>query len=184
MAQEIVHIDKNRTLRTLTPRLRSFLEIEETTMTVSDAVLGLASDGDLRTEAEAALPMLKEAAAPAGAQSMVDVMFPYQEPFNRTPRDRNQWKMFWSVYVEALEGVSVGALKAALAAFVKLPNSQFFPAPGPLLALCEREQMLIDRRWRLIQAALSLQPGTGDEDEAVSAYSATYRSTGGDHVHQ
>lgn len=155
-------------------RLKNYLAPDGMITTLSEAVLTVAGDPDLKAEAEAALPMLREQARQADPDVMVRIMTPYQEPFNRTSRDKEQWKAFWLVYIEALEGVSPGALKAGLAAYMKLPSSNFFPAPGPLLALCQKEQEAVARRWRIAQAALRLQPGSFHQTGATDAYAATF----------
>jgi hypothetical protein len=42
---------------------------------------------------------------------------------------------FWNVYIETLDGVPREALDAAIREYAALPDSQFFPKPGPLKAL-------------------------------------------------
>lgn len=175
MAKELTAADTNRMLATLSTRLRNSLDGDQTTTSrVSDRILALAADPALLAEAKGAVADLKALAAPADGQTLVNIMTPYQEPYNRVPREKQQWKMFWLVYVEALEGVSAGALKEALKAYVRLPTSRFFPEPGPLLALCEAQQDLQNRRWRMIEAALALPAGADDPDAAKTAYTATY----------
>lgn len=178
MAQDLDHTAKNRTLSTLGARLKNCLDGDPTTAsTINDRILALAGDPELRSAAQAALPTLTDEAKPADPMLKVRIMEPYQEPYNRTPRTKDQWKAFWLVYVEALEGISAPALKAALAEAVKQPTREFFPAPGPLLALCEKHQDTIARRRRIIQAALAIPAGSDDPDAAKSAYSATFAET-------
>lgn len=86
----------------------SCLAPDGTNTTLSDAILEIASVPELRAEAEASLALLKAQARQADAQEMVKLMQAYQEPFNKVPRDKEQWKAFWLVYIEALEGISLG----------------------------------------------------------------------------
>lgn len=54
-------------------------------------------------------------------------------------RTESEWAMFWRVYIEALEGFPADVVRKAVRAYLRSPDSEFFPKPGPLHALCLRQ---------------------------------------------
>ena len=45
---------------------------------------------------------------------------------------------FWGFYLDTLGSLPLEALRAGVAEYVADQKSEFFPKPGPLLAICER----------------------------------------------
>lgn len=55
--------------------------------------------------------------------------------FPQPERSEEEWAEWWAGYTEALEGLARPALEAAMSAYVKLPDSEFFPKPGRIREL-------------------------------------------------
>ncbi len=79
------------------------------------------------------LPVLKAAAKqPAGPEGVREVVGRRLALYPQPDRSDGEWAAWWADYVEALEDVPWGALEAAMAAYVREPDSEFMPKPGRL----------------------------------------------------
>lgn len=87
-------------------------------------------------EAKAALPALKDyatgRAGPAGVREVIGRRFAL---FPQPQRADDEWVMWWTDYYDALADQPLCALEAAMAAYVRLVDSEFMPKPGRLLEL-------------------------------------------------
>lgn len=101
-----------------------------------DAVAELRGDPEAAREIAASLPALERHNEPAGAKAVVAALAPLVTLYGVTDRSEAEWKTFWGFYTRVLAEIPAEALKAGVEDYVANPASEFFPKPGPLLALC------------------------------------------------
>lgn len=96
----------------------------------------IASSPALVREARQALPALRayatQKAGPLGVREVIGRRFALYPQPERSP---GEWTEWWSDYHEALDDCSLAGLEAAMAAYVRSPDSEFMPKPGKLLEL-------------------------------------------------
>ena len=98
----------------------------------------IASSPALLAEATAALPALREQATSRCGEAVVrEVIGRRFALFPQPQRSDGEWAMWWADYYEALSDLPRAALEAAMAAYVKLPDSEFMAKPGKLLELAK-----------------------------------------------
>lgn len=97
---------------------------------------------------------LQRHAEPCGDKAVIAALVPLVSLYGVSDKSEQEWKVFWRFYAEALSGVPLEALKAGVADYVSRPDSEFFPKPGPLKALCDRHAMPILIAARRAQKAL------------------------------
>jgi len=113
----------------LTSLLNSCLNSDE-------AVAEISNSPALFREAQAALPVLREQAlGRSGEEGVRQVIGRRFALFPQPQRSDGEWAMWWADYYEALASVPLCALEAAMAAYVRLHDSEFMPKPGKLLEL-------------------------------------------------
>lgn len=111
-----------------------------------------------RGAVEAALPALEAHAAPCGPQAVIAALVPLVTLYGVPDKSEKEWAAFWRFYTEALGNLPLEALKAGVAEYVRASSSEFFPKPGPLLALCNAHAGPITvAAWRA-RACLKFQP--------------------------
>jgi hypothetical protein len=120
----------------------------------STAIDALSRDPLVLAEIQAALPALEAAAAPCGPKAVVALLTPLVSLYGVPDKSSGEWRAFWGYYVEALSDLPMKALKAGIADYVAKADSEFFPKPGPLKALCDRhaagERMAANRARRAL----------------------------------
>lgn len=103
---------------------------------------------------KAALPALQGAAQPAEPKVIVRELAKMVPIFGVADRSSAEWATFWRFYLDVLADVPPAALKAACTEYVAAPDSNFFPRPGPLKAICDRHAADIRTAARLAERAL------------------------------
>lgn len=87
-------------------------------------------------EARDALPALRtyatQKAGAAGVREVIGRRFALYPQPDRTP---GEWTEWWADYHETLDDCSMAGLEAAMAVYVRSPDSEFMPKPGRLLEL-------------------------------------------------
>lgn len=78
-------------------------------------------------------------AAPCGPKAVAAELAPLVTIYGVADRSEGEWAAFWRFYTEALQDLPLAALRNGVKAYVAQPDSEFFPKPGPLKALCQRE---------------------------------------------
>lgn len=141
-----------------------------------DAVDGILASPALHAEVTAALPALMAArdasmvpAAPTDVFAIIGRRFAtYPQP----ERSDAEWAAFWDDYYDALQGVPLEALGAAMRAWVKT-DEQFLPKPGqlrkladaqpnPALIAAHRARLAAEREPRRLTRDPDIQKGLAD----------------------
>lgn len=91
-----------------------------------------------RSELQAVAVALEERAAPCGEQAVIATLAPLATLYGIAGKSQGEWRAFWRFYIDALSNVPLEAIKAGVADYVQRPDSEFFPKPGPLKAICLR----------------------------------------------
>lgn len=106
------------------------------TLNGDEAVSTISGDPALFRETQAALPALRDfATGRAGAAGVKAVIGKRFALFPQPDRSDGEWVAWWADYIEALADQPLCALEAAMAAYVRLVDSEFMPKPGRLLEL-------------------------------------------------
>lgn len=118
-------------------------------------------DQQIVAEVRSALPKIQafgRAATPKEAIAILARMVPL---YGVSDRSQAEWSTFWGFYLETLGAVPVRALKAACSEYVAAPDSQFFPKPGPLKAICDRHAAPINAVVRMAERVAMGHDGSG-----------------------
>jgi hypothetical protein len=119
-----------------------------------------------RDQVLAVLPQLEAAAAGCGAKAVIAELAPLVSLYGVPDKSEGEWKAFWGFYTAALADVPLAALKAAVQDYVKDGKSEFFPKPGPLLALADGRaaplRMAYSRAKRLCRSCHRLEDNLAD----------------------
>lgn len=98
----------------------------------------IAADPDLAMECLGVLPILKALAITPATPEMVMVILRRRFAVYPQPdRTEGAWTEWWSAYLSALKDCSEPAIEAAMDAYVKLSESDYFPKPGRIFALAK-----------------------------------------------
>lgn len=98
----------------------------------------LRRDQEVAKAVEAALPRLLDFGRPAGRKDVIAALVKMVPLYGVADRSQAEWATFWDLYAEVLVGLPIRALEAGCAEYRAAPDSEWFPKPGPLKALCER----------------------------------------------
>lgn len=96
----------------------------------------IAADPRLRSEALAILPALMLRASPSGDERVMRALRPLVLVYGAS--EATKAPAFWQAYYAALSGLPVEALARGITDYTSAPDSEFFPKPGPLRALCDK----------------------------------------------
>jgi len=128
-----------------TPEL--WRRLTDSRLDFQSAVDGLLTDSielpRVRQEVIAAAGKLQRHVQPCGPKAVMAALMPLVTLYGVADRSEREWTAFWAHYLTALEGLPTEALKAGVEDYVALPDSEFFPRPGPLKALCEKRAIPI-----------------------------------------
>lgn len=95
-------------------------------------------------------------AAEDGVRAVIGRRFSlYPQP----ERDDGEWVAWWADYFDALEGVPLACLEAAMRAWIAKPGSQFLPKPGELRDLAFRTPSRTLQRYQRAKRALQIADG-------------------------
>lgn len=140
----------------LSPQLHDLLNA---TPSSADAIEAIARSPVLVSEAARALPALREAATtPAEYEGVKRVIGRRFALFPQPERSDGEWKEFWADYVDVLGHLPEGAVEAAMAAWVRLPDAEFLPKPGKLLDLARTTPNRAVRAYERARAAMDYRP--------------------------
>ena len=120
---------------------------------------------DLRSEPAAVeqlralLPALEAADQPASLNQVMVAISEIATIFPLSDQSSGEWKIKAKFYANALAGLPISAIEAGIADYVNRPDSQYWPKPGPLKAICEQHALPTRAALRLAKAVLR-------EDEA------------------
>lgn len=96
----------------------------------------IAAAPSLLAEAERALPALRQdALRPASPAEIMHVLSMRFAVYPQPDRTDSEWAAWWSDYTAALDDLPASAIEAGMAAYVKAPDSEFFPKPGRIREL-------------------------------------------------
>lgn len=90
----------------------------------------------LHAEAVALVPALEAHIAPAGPDGVRSVLSALFVIYPQPKRDAAEWAVWWMTYMEDLEGFPMFALAQAARDYRRAADSEWFPKPGALVALC------------------------------------------------
>lgn len=120
----------------LSPELRRLLESEPNE---ASALEEIASCGPLWHEAKRALPALRmDATRQAGEQGVREIIGRRFALYPQPDRSDAEWAAWWSDYYDVLADAPYASLEAAMAEYVKRPDSEFLPKPGKLLEMARQ----------------------------------------------
>jgi hypothetical protein len=94
------------------------------------------ADPLLHREAKTLAPMLKALAGPCGENAVRIALQPMVLVFGVGEAARTA--AFWRIYIQQLSDLPAEALAKAVEEYAGLPDSHFFPKPGPLKALAAK----------------------------------------------
>jgi len=139
----------------------------------------IAADPRLRSEALAILPKLMLRAAPSGDERVRRALQPLILVYGAS--EATKAPAFWQAYYAALSGLPAEALARGIADYTAAPDSEFFPKPGPLRALCEKHAEPIFKSASRAKRALDIPQGkrtppTDEEKAAVAKLLAEFTS--------
>jgi hypothetical protein len=87
------------------------------------------------------LPALQARCRPCGEKAVMATLAPLLVVYGVGDKSQAEWKTFWGVYTELLGDLPLESVQAGVKAYVGAHDSQFFPKPGPLRALCLAAQI-------------------------------------------
>jgi hypothetical protein len=122
----------------------------------------------LRGEVAEALPTLARAAEPCGDRAVIATLAPLVSVYGVADRSAAEWATFWRFYVETLSWLPLEALQAGVKAYNAKPDSEFFPKPGPLRALCEDHAAKLSAAKR--RAEIAAEAKTPQDVEATDDF--------------
>lgn len=138
----------------------------------------IAADPALKAEAKAACQALAELASAAGESAVQAALKPLVLVYGVGDAARSP--VFWQAY-KILAGLPWEALRLGVEDYLAQPDSQFFPKPGPLKALCDkRAEPIYKAAFRASRAASlpppkSRVPPTEEEKAAVAKMLGEFR---------
>lgn len=121
----------------------------------------LKADGRAVDAIKANLPAIMGARQPADPKQIVRELAKMVPIFGVTDRSQTEWSTFWRVYLDVLDDVPLSALKTAIGEYLAAPDSNFFPRPGPLKAICDRHAAPYRTAASLAERVLEIPPGGG-----------------------
>ena len=164
-----------KTIETLSPGLRTLLRPGESD---DDAVAAIAASPTLLDEAlKAREGFVREALAPATAQDVMNVIGRRFATFPQPQRSPDEFKAFWTDYLDCLVGQPISSLEAGMRMWIA-GGAEFLPKPGQLLNLAKGAPVAEARAARIIRLAGLLadeskaavgRPQTAAERAALSA---------------
>lgn len=84
------------------------------------------------------LPALRAlSTTPASREAVMQILGRRFALYPQPERTDGEWVEWWDDYLEALDGLAEPAIEAGMAAYVKLPDSEFFPKPGRVRELAK-----------------------------------------------
>lgn len=87
-------------------------------------------------EIRSAVAKLEQHAQPCGPKAVIATLTPLVTLFGIADRSEGEWRAFWGFYTKSLADLPLEALRGGVEEYVAAPDSEFFPKPGPLRALC------------------------------------------------
>lgn len=91
-------------------------------------------------ECQRALPALRVlATSPASANEVMAILGRRFALYPQPARSDGEWSEWWADYLETLKAIPAPAIEAGMAAYVRLPDSEFFPKPGRIAALAAEQ---------------------------------------------
>lgn len=116
-------------------------------------IAAIAADPEMKAEARRLCQPLAELAASAGEAAVREALKPLVLVYGVGEAARSP--AFWQAY-KVLSGLPVDALRRGIEEYLGLADSQFFPKPGPLKALCDKHAEPIYRACYRASKAASL----------------------------
>lgn len=123
----------------------------------SDAIRDLAEDVDIRGELELVGRQLAKHVEPCGPKVVAATLGPLLTLYGVADKSEAENKTFWGFYIDAIGGLPAEAVRAGVAEYVSGAESEFFPKPGPLKALCERHAIPIRMAENRARKALEVK---------------------------
>jgi hypothetical protein len=117
----------------------------------------------LMAEAEQSMAVIRsEATRSATNEEIARILAARFALYPQPVRTDAEWAAWWADYTNALDDMPPSAIEAGMAAYVKGPDSEFFPKPGrirelakttpnPLAMTCEALRRNIERRQRTLE---------------------------------
>jgi hypothetical protein len=125
---------------------------------------------NLMAEAQQSFAVIRaEVLRPARNEEIAKILAAQFALYPQPTRTDAEWGAWWSSYTNALDDLPPTAIDAGMAAYIKGPDSEFFPKPGklrelartvpnPLAMACEALRREFDRRQRGQQQLAAPEP--------------------------
>jgi hypothetical protein len=126
-------------------------------LTWSDAIRDLAEDPTISGELTVVAKQLARHVEPCGGKWVISLLAPLLTLYGVSDKTEAEAAAFWGFYIDALGGLPREAVKRGVADYVAAGNSEFFPKPGPLKALCERHAIPIRMAENRARKALEVR---------------------------
>jgi hypothetical protein len=114
--------------------LRGLLDVNQGFLYAVDQI---ARAQHLHDEAKRALEKLEGINRPASSGEIVSELAPLIALYGVQDKGEDEWAAFWSIYIEDLARYPRWVVAEASRSYRRQKDSNWFPRPGPLRALCE-----------------------------------------------
>jgi hypothetical protein len=111
-----------------------------------------------RSELQEVANRLAKHAEPCGGPAVMQALMPLISLYGVPDKSEAEWAAFWRFYLEALSDLPAAALKAGVAQYVARADSEFFPKPGPLRAICDALAVPVRMAESRARRALAITP--------------------------
>lgn len=86
---------------------------------------------------------------------MIGALTPLVTLYGVSDKSPGEWRAFWRFYINALQDLPREAIERGVADYVAGAESEFFPKPGPLKAICQkRAETILTALGRVRRAML------------------------------
>jgi hypothetical protein len=140
----------------------------------------------LMAEAERSFPTIRaEATRSAAPEEIAGILAARFALYPQPTRTDAEWAAWWADYTNALDDLPPSAIEAGMAAYVKGPDSEFFPKPGrirdlakttpnPLAIACDGLRRNLERQHRQLQIGRDAPPEPPAAKESVRDMLASF----------
>jgi len=102
-----------------------------------------------------ALINLEPFASPCGSKAVITILAPLVSLYGVPDKSEAEWRTFWGFYTKALGDLPAESVAKAVEEYVARHDSEFFPKPGPLRAICDRHAAPVRMAMSRLRKALA-----------------------------
>jgi hypothetical protein len=116
-----------------------------------------------RSELLTVAERLEAHAKGCGAKAVIAELMPLVTLYGVPDRSEKEWTMFWRFYIDTLGELPIEALRRGVAEYVERKDSEFFPKPGPLKAICAEHAGPVWKAVGRVRRALQIEPSAAEK---------------------